>query len=45
MESETGSTIPDTTKSLLTELAKLIKEQWELKEGLKGNQVVIEQLK
>ena len=44
-ESENGSTVPDTTESLQTELTKLIKEQWELKEVLKENQVVIEQLK
>ena len=29
------STVPDTTESLQTELTKLIKEQWELKEELK----------
>ena len=44
-ESENGSTVPDTTVSLQAELTKLIKEQWELKEVLKENQVVIEQLK
>ena len=44
-ESENDCTIPDTTESLQTELTKLIKEQWELKEALKENQVVIEQIK
>ena len=43
--SNSNSTVPDTTQSLQTELTKLIKEQWELKEVLKENQVVIEQLK
>ena len=43
--SDRDSTVPDTTKSLQTELMKLIKEQWELEEELKEQQVVIEQLK
>ena len=43
--SDSDSTVPDTTKSLQTKLTKLIKEQWELKEELKEQQVVIEQLK
>ena len=37
--------MPDTTESLQEELTKLIKEQWELKEALKEQGVVIEQLK
>ena len=44
-ESENDSTVPDTTESLQTELTKLIKEQWELKEALKESHVVIEQIK
>ena len=44
-ESETDSTVPDTTESLLTQLTKPIEEQRKLKEALKGNQVVLEQLK
>ena len=43
--SDSDSTVPDTTESLQTELMKLIKEQWELKEELKEQQVMIEQLK
>ena len=43
--SDSDSTVPDTTESLQTEVTKLIKEQWELKEELKEQQVVIEQLK
>ena len=43
--SDSDSTVPDTTESLQTELTKLMKEQWELKEELKEQQVVIEQLK
>ena len=41
---ETDSTVPDTTESLQDELTKLIKEQWELKETLKEQQVQIERL-
>ena len=41
---ETDSTVPDTTKSLQDELTKIIKEQWELKETLKEQQVQIERL-
>ena len=43
--SDSDSKVPDTTESLQTELTKLIKEQWELKEELNEQQVVIEQLK
>lgn len=39
------STIPETTQSLHQQLTKLIKEQWELKEALKEQGVVIKQLK
>ena len=39
---KTDSTVPDTTKSLQEELMKLIKEQWELKQTLKEQQVQIE---
>ena len=41
---ETDSTVPDTTESLQDKLTKLIKEQWELKETLKEQQVQIERL-
>ena len=37
--------VPDATESLQTELTKLIKEEWELKEELKEQQVVIEKLR
>ena len=43
--SDSDCKVPDTTESLETELTKHIKEQWELKEELKEQQVVIEQLK
>ena len=42
---DTDSTVPDTTESLQEELTKLIQEQWELKEALKEQGVVIGQLK
>ena len=44
-EDDDDSTVPDITVNLQPKLTKLIKEQWELKEALKENQVVIEQLK
>ena len=41
---ETNSMVPDTTESLQDKLTKLIKEQWELKETHKEQQVQIERL-
>ena len=41
---DTDSTVPDTTDMLQEELTKAIKEQWELKEALKEQQVQIERL-
>ena len=41
---DTDSTVPDTTEMLQEELTKAIKEQWELKESLKEQQVQIERL-
>ena len=41
---DTDSTIPDTTEMVQEELTKAIKEQWELKETLKEQQVQIERL-
>ena len=41
---DTDSTVPDTTEMLQEKLAKAIKEQWELKEALKEQQVQIERL-
>jgi len=41
---DTDSTVPDTTEFLQEELTKAIKEQWELKEALKEQQVQIERL-
>ena len=43
--SDSDSMVPETTESLQTELTKLIKEQWELKEELNEQLVVIKQLK
>ena len=41
---DTDSTVPDTTEFLQEELTKAIKEQWELKETLKEQQIQIERL-
>ena len=41
---DTDSTVPDTTEMLQEELTKAIKEQWELKEPLKEQEVQIERL-
>ena len=41
---DTNSTVPDTTEFLQEELTKAVKEQWELKETLKEQQVQIERL-
>ena len=42
---DTDSTVPDTKEFLWEELTKAMKEQWELKETLKEQQVQIERLK
>ena len=42
---DTNSTVPDTTEMLQEKLTKAIKEQWELKETLKEQQVQIERLR
>ena len=41
---DTDTTVPDTTEFLQEELTKAIKEQWELKETLKEQQIQIERL-